>query len=190
MNTQEKELYNLVNAGVKLIQIVSYETLRFHGMLIHVSKETGRDLYVWNRVEGIKQWVGGDNGFEEEDSSAVNPDSALDFYNEHDNIILLLEDFYPDLTDDKPRMIRNFRNIAMQGNSNKTLVFSQPFLQLPKELENIIPADQVASLIATLQQDPRPRYHNDPNRIYGMPFLTFDIRFKVADNVLTVVEIK
>ena len=135
MNTQEKELYNLVNAGVKLIQIVSYETLRFHGMLIHVSKETGRDLYVWNRVEGIKQWVGGDNGFEEEDSSAVNPDSALDFYNEHDNIILLLEDFYPDLTDDKPRMIRNFRNIAMQGNSNKTLVFSQPFLQLPKELE-------------------------------------------------------
>ena len=33
-------------------------------------------------------------------------------------------------------------------------------------------------------------YHNDPNRIYGMPFLTFDIRFKVADNVLTVVEIK
>ena len=63
-------------------------------------------------------------------------------------------------------------------------------VELPKELENKIPADQVASLIATLQQDPRPRYHNDPNRIYGMPFLTFDIRFKVADNVLTVVEIK
>ena len=62
-------------------------------------------------------------------------------------------------------------------------------VELPKELENKIPADQVASLIATLQQDPRPRYHNDPNRIYGMPFLTFDIRFKVADNVLTVVEI-
>jgi tRNA-Thr(GGU) m(6)t(6)A37 methyltransferase TsaA len=63
-------------------------------------------------------------------------------------------------------------------------------VELPKELENKIPTDQVASLIATLQQDPRPRYHNDPNRIYGMPFLTFDIRFKVADNVLTVVEIK
>ena len=63
-------------------------------------------------------------------------------------------------------------------------------VELPKELENKIPADQVVSLIATLQQDPRPRYHNDPNRIYGMPFLTFDIRFKVADNVLTVVEIK
>ena len=62
-------------------------------------------------------------------------------------------------------------------------------VELPKELEVRVPADQVASLIATLQQDPRPRYHNDPDRIYGMPFLTFDIRFKVADHVLTVVEI-
>jgi hypothetical protein len=56
-------------------------------------------------------------------------------------------------------------------------------------LENKIPTDQVESLIATLQQDPRPRYHNDPNRIYGMPFLHLDIRFKVANNTLTVVEI-
>ena len=46
-----------------------------------------------------------------------------------------------------------------------------------------------ASLIATLEQDPRPRYHNDPNRIYGMPFLHLDIRFKVANNILTVVEV-
>ncbi|MBP5369881.1 MAG: AAA family ATPase [Bacteroidales bacterium] len=135
MNRQEKELNNLVKANVKLIQIVSYETLRVHGMLIHVSQETERDLYVWNRVEGIKKWVGGEKGFDEADSSTETPASALDFYNEHDNIILLLEDFYPDLTDDKPRMIRTFRNIAMQNNNNKTLVFSQPFLELPKELE-------------------------------------------------------
>ena len=133
MNELEKNFCNLLKANVKLIQIVSYETLRFHGMLIHVSEETERELYVWNRVEGIKKWAG--NGFDEEDSSAETPDSALDFYNEHDNMILLLEDFYPDLTDDKPRMIRTFRNIAMQDGNNKTLVFSQPFLQLPKELE-------------------------------------------------------
>lgn len=62
-------------------------------------------------------------------------------------------------------------------------------VELPKELENKIPTDQVASLIATLEQDPRPRYHNDPNRIYGMPFLHLDIRFKVANNILTVVEV-
>ena len=42
---------------------------------------------------------------------------------------------------------------------------------------------------ALLEQDPRPHYHNDPARIYGMPFNGRDIRFQVQGNVLTVVEI-
>ena len=63
-------------------------------------------------------------------------------------------------------------------------------VELPDELATKVPTDQISSLIATLQQDPRPRYHNDPERIYGMPFLNLDIRFKVSDNTLTVVEIK
>ena len=62
-------------------------------------------------------------------------------------------------------------------------------VELPKALEKKVPSEQIASLIATLQQDPRPRYHHDPGRIYGMPFLNLDIRFKVANNILTVVEI-
>ena len=62
-------------------------------------------------------------------------------------------------------------------------------VELPPELATKVPEEERASLIATLEQDPRPRYHNDPNRIYGMPFLHLDIRFKVANNTLTVVEI-
>lgn len=63
-------------------------------------------------------------------------------------------------------------------------------VELPTGLAAKVPQDQIPSLIATLEQDPRPRYHDDPNRIYGMPFLNLDIRFKVADNTLTVVEVK
>jgi len=63
-------------------------------------------------------------------------------------------------------------------------------VELPDDLAAKVPADHIESLKATLAQDPRPRYHDDPTRIYGMPFLNLDIRFKVADNVLTVVEIK
>ena len=63
-------------------------------------------------------------------------------------------------------------------------------VELPDDLAAKVPADHIESLKATLAQDPRPRYHDDPNRIYGMPFLNLDVRFKVADNVLTVVEIK
>ena len=62
-------------------------------------------------------------------------------------------------------------------------------VELPDNLAAKVPADQIESLKATLAQDPRPRYHDDPNRIYGMPFLNLDIRFKVAANVLTVVDI-
>lgn len=63
-------------------------------------------------------------------------------------------------------------------------------VELPDDLAAKVPADHIESLKATLAQDPRPRYHDDPTRIYGMPFLNLDVRFKVADNVLTVVEIK
>jgi len=40
-----------------------------------------------------------------------------------------------------------------------------------------------------LAQDPRPRFHHDPDRLYGMPFGPFDIRFQVKRKVLSVVEI-
>ena len=63
-------------------------------------------------------------------------------------------------------------------------------VELPEDLATRVPKDQIASLIATLEQDPRPRYHDDPERIYGMPFLNLDIRFKVAGNTLTIVDIK
>ncbi len=65
-----------------------------------------------------------------------------------------------------------------------------------KELEVVMPdsvsalftIDEMASLRQVLALDPRPRYQEDPERIYGMPFAFYDIRFKVEGNVLTVVE--
>ncbi|MBQ8463626.1 MAG: tRNA (N6-threonylcarbamoyladenosine(37)-N6)-methyltransferase TrmO [Prevotella sp.] len=44
-------------------------------------------------------------------------------------------------------------------------------------------------LLQVLAQDPRPRYHDDGGRIYGMPFGGRDVRFRVNDGVLTVVEV-
>jgi len=60
---------------------------------------------------------------------------------------------------------------------------------LPDDLAALVPAEHLEALKATLAQDPRPRYHDDPGRVYGMPFLDFDVRFKVSDQKLTVVEI-
>ncbi len=45
------------------------------------------------------------------------------------------------------------------------------------------------SLIAVLAHDPRPRYQDDPERIYGMGFENMQIKFKVNGNRLSVVDV-
>ena len=62
-------------------------------------------------------------------------------------------------------------------------------VDIPSNLAANVPADMLDVLKAVLAQDPRPRYHNDPQRVYGMPFLDYDIRFQVVEQTLTVVEI-
>ena len=46
------------------------------------------------------------------------------------------------------------------------------------------------SLVAVLAHDPRPSYQDDPEREYGMGFGTYEVRFKVNDLNLTVLDIK
>ena len=62
-------------------------------------------------------------------------------------------------------------------------------VEFPKELLDIIPKDKRDALLEVLSQDPRPSYQDDPNRIYGMFFADFNIKFKVSDNVLSVISI-
>ena len=45
------------------------------------------------------------------------------------------------------------------------------------------------SLKETLSLDPRPSYHNDPSREYGLSFSGLNVRFKVNDGVLTVISL-
>ena len=59
----------------------------------------------------------------------------------------------------------------------------------PEELLSRVPEEKRAPLISVLEQDPRPSYQNDPTRRYGFRFSGTDIRFTVADGVITVVEI-
>lgn len=56
---------------------------------------------------------------------------------------------------------------------------------VPEELQQNV-SEQLLKILA---QDPRPHYHNDPTRIYGMPFDGKDVRFRVDGKVLTIVEI-
>lgn len=55
-------------------------------------------------------------------------------------------------------------------------------------LEKVVP-EQRESLKAVLAHDPRPQYQDDPNRVYGMAFGPYEVRFKVNDPNLTVLDI-
>ena len=62
-------------------------------------------------------------------------------------------------------------------------------VQFPEELLQMIPKDKRTALMGVLSHDPRPSYQKDAARIYGLSFGGFDIRFRVADNRLTVLEV-
>ncbi|MBE6807533.1 MAG: tRNA (N6-threonylcarbamoyladenosine(37)-N6)-methyltransferase TrmO [Ruminococcaceae bacterium] len=53
-----------------------------------------------------------------------------------------------------------------------------------------LPEETRTSLLAVLRHDPRPTYQNDPDRIYGMDFAGHNVRFTVAQGVLTVVAVE
>jgi len=58
---------------------------------------------------------------------------------------------------------------------------------IPPETEAKIAPALRSALREALALDPRPRYHDDPARVYGMPFAGFDVHFRVDGDVLTVV---
>lgn len=58
------------------------------------------------------------------------------------------------------------------------------------EILNKIPFDLVDGLFETLRHDPRPSYQNDSERIYGISFADMQVKFKVDDKVLTIIEIE
>ena len=59
----------------------------------------------------------------------------------------------------------------------------------PAELLNKIPENKQKALLEVLSHDPRPSYQRSAERIYGLPFAGFDIRFTVSNNTLQVQEV-
>ena len=59
----------------------------------------------------------------------------------------------------------------------------------PPELEALIPERKRAGLRQALACGPIPGYQHDPTRRYGFNFAGLDVRFRIQDRILTVVEI-
>jgi len=62
-------------------------------------------------------------------------------------------------------------------------------VQFPEELLTILPEEKREAAIGVLSHDPRPSYQRKPDRIYGLTFAGFEIRFRVSEDMLTVVDV-
>ena len=62
-------------------------------------------------------------------------------------------------------------------------------VDFPKNLLLKLPEEKWEAAMGVLRHDPRPSYQRSPERVYGLTFAGFDIRFTVKDTLLTVVEV-
>lgn len=133
-----------IQSSAAIIQIVSHETLRIRASCVRVSSELKRDLYIWNGPQGLRRFDTKNHTFG--DSENIDqPHEVLDWLQEqssaddHQDFILLLEDFHHYLTAHDHALISRLRAfsiaVASREVSGCTVVLSQPVTLLPVELE-------------------------------------------------------
>jgi tRNA-Thr(GGU) m(6)t(6)A37 methyltransferase TsaA len=62
-------------------------------------------------------------------------------------------------------------------------------VEIPEHLASRFSPTDLETLRQTLSLDPRPSYHDDAERIYGMPFGDYDVRFRVDGDVVKIVDL-
>lgn len=75
------------------------------------------------------------------------------------------------------------------GGFTQTAEKRQVSVVIPEALLALIPEEKREALRGILQQDPRPAYQDDPERVYGFGYGGLEVRFRVAQGVLTVTDI-
>lgn len=88
--------------------------------------------------------------------------------------------------DVKPYLFSDCHPDAKVGYSD---VLHKLQVEVCESIIDTLPSDVLQSIISCIEDDPRPSYQNDENRIYKMKFATYDVGFKVNGNVATIISI-
>ncbi len=62
-------------------------------------------------------------------------------------------------------------------------------VNIPESVAHKLTDQQLVELTEILSFDPRPQYHHDASRIYGMPYAGYDVKFRVHETTLIVTDI-
>lgn len=77
-----------------------------------------------------------------------------------------------------------------QATAGFTRELDAPPLQVRWETQPDLPDEKRQVLEAVLASDPRPRYQDDPQRLYGMEYAGKNVRFRVEDGTVIVVSME
>lgn len=82
---------------------------------------------------------------------------------------------YLPFTDSHPDAKGGFADEVLEGTSPLNVI-------LPEDIKERLSPEKIESLIEVLKNDPRPQYHADKDRIYGLEFCGINIRFRVEES--------
>ena len=83
---------------------------------------------------------------------------------------------------------KEYRNPDATGGFTDDVKFEK--LRIEAEDGVIIPSEIRGDIEAILSEDPRPQYHHDDERVYGISYSGYNIKFRVKDKILTIVSIE
>ena len=78
---------------------------------------------------------------------------------------------------------------ALEGYTKKTKEHILS-VHIPEEKALLLPKNKLAALKEILQLDPRPGYDDSPEKLYGLSFAGYNIKFSVKNDVLCVSDIE
>lgn len=145
----QTELNNKIDAGIPIIQIISYEWRRILGFCVKAAKRkhSPREIFWWTKATGIEKW---DENSEPKGLVPYNVDDEKE--RRIDTIIEILKWFYDTMPTKSILILENihlfYNTMKEQGlidqirraarvnpQSKKTLILAQPYPLLPTELE-------------------------------------------------------
>ncbi len=100
-----------------------------------------------------------------------------------------LEDGTP-IYDIKPYLAYADSRPDAKGGFTDTLNLKPLQVNFAEHTDALLNKTQKETLVSVLEQDPRPSYQEDPNRVYGFLFADLEVFFKVDRDLVTVTEIK
>ena len=63
-------------------------------------------------------------------------------------------------------------------------------VNIPREIEELLQEQTLTEIKHLLAHDPRPAYHDQPDRVYGLEYDGYEIKFTVEGTALTVTSVK